>query len=661
MARADQGGWETLTSKAGSICGLVIQRESEIVMQKEHEATESEFIAAELRRQAEEEIVQENVAQSPKDLLMMSHEETWHALHELRVHQIELEIQNEELIKSQAELRAARARYFDLYDLAPVGYVTLSEQGLILEANFTAATLLGVTRGDLVQQPLSRFILKEDLDIFYRLRNQLFDIASTSSLRLLYGQAGQAGALQAYELRLQKKAGTTFWARLEAAVQYPAAGEAQAGTPELRIVLSDITFRKQAEEKLLNQNRTFLQVLNGLNALVYVADMKTYEIVFINTYGQEIWGDIRGKICWQAIQKEQTGPCQVCTNSRLIGPDGNPTEGVVWEFQNTITKQWYDCRDKAIHWPDGRIVRIEIAIDITARKQIEEKLLRSSKLESLGVLAGGIAHDFNNLLGVVQGYMDLVLTDLPPGHVSRQLLLTAMRSVSQTKDLTSRLITFSRGGGPIKEIFDVSEIIREAVQRTVKGTNIRVIFNFRDDLWPAEVDDLQMKQVFNNLTKNAVEATPQGGIMTIQAENALLPAGGVLDLKAGAYLKITFTDEGTGIPEEHLAKIFDPYFSTKRMAAQNGLGLGLAVCYSVLKGHDGHITAQSLPGQGASFVLYIPARPELAKEKEIKKTTSIASRVGPMRVLIMDDDQQVRGLTRAYLERMDYEVTDVQD
>ena len=193
-----------------------------------------------LRKQAEEK-----AAQSPENLDALSPEEIRRALHELRVHQIELEIQNEELRRAQAELETARARYFDLYDLAPVGYVTLSEPGLILEANLTAATLLGAARGDLVKQPLSRFILKEDQDIHYLHRKQLFETHSTSS--------GQAGEPQVCELRLVKKDGAQFWSRVEATIAQD--GE---GAPTCRAVLSDITARKQAEEdkeKLEAQNR----------------------------------------------------------------------------------------------------------------------------------------------------------------------------------------------------------------------------------------------------------------------------------------------------------------------------------------------------------------------------------------------------------------------
>ncbi|MEI6315174.1 MAG: ATP-binding protein [Syntrophus sp. (in: bacteria)] len=496
----------------------------------------------ELRKQAEE-IVRGKAAQSQENIESLSLEETRQTLHDLRVHQIELEIQNEELRRTQMELEAARARYFDLYDLAPVGYVTLSEKGLILEANLTAATMLGVTRSNLLEQPFSRIIPKEDQDIYYQYRKQLFETYSPSSLRLGAGETVHPVAPQVRELRMLKKDGTQFWAHLEATVTHDPS-----------------------------------------------------------------------------------------TNT------GRDVEG-------------------------ASVCRVTIS-DVTIRKRMEEELLRAHKLESLGVLAGGIAHDFNNLMAIVQGYIDLALMDLPLAHVSRQRLLNAMQGIDKTKDLTSRLITFSRGGGPLREIFDLKELIRDTVNNTIKGTEVRVKFDFMENLWPAEADELQMKQVFCNLTKNVVEAMPEGGNLTVQAENVLIQAGDVLDLKEGSYLKITFADEGIGIFEELLSKVFDPYFTTKKMGARNGLGLGLTVCYSVLKNHDGHITVHSLPGKGASFVLYLPAQPELGADlakginvKEVKKTVS----AGMVRVLIMDDEHHIRVIERAYLERMGYEVTDVKD
>lgn len=298
-----------------------------------------------------------------------------------------------------------------------------------------------------------------------------------------------------------------------------------------------------------------------------------------------------------------------------------------------------------------------IVRDITEQKWAEEELLRAKKLEALSVLAGGIAHDFNNLMMVVQGYIDLVLMDTPSDHVSHQRLLAAMKSVEQTKELTSRLITFSRGGGPIMELCDVREIIRDSVHRTVKGSKVRVKFDFMENLWSTEIDILQMKQCFYNLSTNAVEAMPQGGTLTIQAENMVILTGTVLPLKEGSYLKITFNDEGAGIPQEHLLKVFDPYFTTKGMGAQKGMGLGLAVCYSVLKKHNGHISVESQPGQGASFALYLPVRVVQAATKEVIRTMS----PGTGKVLIMDDEPQIRDLERAYLEGLGYAVTDTKD
>ena len=197
--------------------------------------------AAELRWRAEE-IVLEKAAQAPEKLEAPSPEETRRTLHELRVHQIELEMQNEELRRAQAELDAARARYFDLYDLAPVGYATVSEKGLILETNLTAATLLGVARDALVRQPFSRFILKEDQDLYYLHRKQLFETHSASS--------GQAGEPQACELRMVKKDGTAFWGHLAVT-----AAQDADGAPVCRVVMSDVTERKRAEAALLESEQ----------------------------------------------------------------------------------------------------------------------------------------------------------------------------------------------------------------------------------------------------------------------------------------------------------------------------------------------------------------------------------------------------------------------
>ena len=274
---------------------------------------------------------------------------------------------------------------------------------------------------------------------------------------------------------------------------------------------------------------------------------------------------------------------------------------------------WARLEATAVKDADGVPAYRTVISDITLRKQMEADLLCAQKLESLGVLAGGIAHDFNNLMAAVQGYIGLALIALPAGHGVCEKLHNAMHSIDQTKDLTSKLITFSGGGGSHKEIFDVAKILRDAVQSKTKETEVQITFDLMENLWKAEVDELQLRQCFYNLTTNAVEAMPKGGKLKIEAENVLMPASEVIDLKAGYYLKIKFADKGTGIAEGLLPRIFDPYFTTKEMGAQKGAGLGLAVCYSVLENHNGHIAVESSPEKGAAFVLYLPALPDLAK------------------------------------------------
>ena len=231
-------------------------------------------------------------------------------LHDLRVHQIELETQNDDLRQSQVELGDAQARYFDLYDLAPVGYCTLSEKGLIREANLTATNLLGMARGDLVQQPLSRFILKEDQEIFYRIRKQLLDTCSASALQPHPEQAGQAGAVRACELRMLKKDETTFWAHLEAAVQDPVPVEACAGTYEIRIILIDITLRKQAEEALVVEHQRLQPALDEVRTLRGILPICSYckKIRDDNGY----WNRVEKYVSEHSEAKFSHGICPTC-------------------------------------------------------------------------------------------------------------------------------------------------------------------------------------------------------------------------------------------------------------------------------------------------------------------------------------------------------------
>ena len=305
-----------------------------------------------------------------------------------------------------------------------------------------------------------------------------------------------------------------------------------------------------------------------------------------------------------------------------------------------------------------RIILLAVE-DITEHKRTEGELLRTQKLESLGILAGGIAHDFNNLMTVVLGNVQLAMMGLPSNHTSYPLLQAVLQSAEQTRDLTSRLITFSKGGFPIKQISDVSGVLQEVVRKMVKGTVVRGAFDIVKDLWSAKVDENQIRQVFYNLTMNAIEAMPEGGTLTIQAHNTKVHSSDGLPLKEGSYLRIIFADNGTGIAEENLVRIFDPYFTTKGMGNQKGMGLGLSVCYSVLKKHDGHIAVTSRAGGGTAFTLYLPALAEKAHAAKIERVAPPSS--SPNRALLMEDEIHVRALERAFLERLGYEVTETGD
>lgn len=248
-----------------------------------------------------------------------------------------------------------------------------------------------------------------------------------------------------------------------------------------------------------------------------------------------------------------------------------------------------------------------IMVDITDRKTAEDERLKSHALESIGILAGGIAHDFNNLLTAILGNITVAKMFVQPGDKAFGRLADAEQVCLIAGQLSQRLLTFASGGYPVRKIANLSGLIKETAGTILDGSNVSFEFIWPDDLYPLAIDEGQMHQVFNNLVTNARETMPIGGLLTVRGENLHIAAQDSMPLQEGYYVKIGIHDTGAGIPEENLARVFDPYFSTKDTYSQKGLGLGLAVCYSIIKRHDGLITVDSEIGKGTTFTIYIPA------------------------------------------------------
>lgn len=302
--------------------------------------------------------------------------------------------------------------------------------------------------------------------------------------------------------------------------------------------------------------------------------------------------------------------------------------------------------------PDGSAGTVWVFRDVTDAAHLEEERLKATKLESLAVLAGGLAHDFNNVLTAVTGNLQFATLDSSLDAETTEALTAAERACTRAIGLTKQLLTFSKGGAPVKATALISELIRDCTKFALSGSDIRSEFLIADDLWRADVDIGQLSQVVHNLVINAKQAMPAGGAIRVQCSNVNLSAAqvtaGGLPLTPGSYIALSITDEGIGIPPEHLTKIFDPYFTTK--AAGNGLGL--ATSYSIVKAHGGHIAARSTVGQGTCFVIHLPASNKPIPEAAAAET-AVGARTG-RRVLIMDDEEEVSSVASRLLMRLGY-------
>jgi len=297
---------------------------------------------------------------------------------------------------------------------------------------------------------------------------------------------------------------------------------------------------------------------------------------------------------------------------------------------------------------DNRKAVLGVSLDITQRKRLEQELLKSDKLESIGVLAGGIAHDFNNILAGMLGHLTLAEMQTKKNEKLSAKLGKIRGGIERAKHLTQQLLTFSRGGEPVRQPLGLGKLLREAVEFAMSGAQATFNLNVPEDLSCVLGEAGQLSQVISNLAINAVQAMPEGGRFSVEAANVTLAENEIPGLEPGNYVQIKAKDEGEGIPAEVLSSIFDPFFTTKT----RGSGLGLAVAYSIIRNHHGLITADSPPDGGAVFTIYIPATPGEAVRDEALKNQTPAGGTG--RILIVDDEEDIRDALKEMLEHLGY-------
>jgi len=420
---------------------------------------------------------------------------------------------------------------------------------------------------------------------------------------------------------------------------------------------TEVERRKQAHQALQLSQEVLLTILDSIDATIYVADMQTHEILFMNKFMRKAFGgDWTGDQCWQAFRNE-TGPCGDCSNPHLVDDRNRPTGVYSWEGQNPLTERWYMNYDRAIKWTDGRIVRIQIAFDVTEYRHTEEKLRQAQKMESIGTLAGGIAHDFNNLLSVIIGNMELVLGDIAKEDKVHKNLEEIKTAGFRAKEIVAQLLSFSRQTNVEYKPNALVPIIQDAVKflRAAIPTTINIDLNCRIEAVTVLAEPTQIHQVMMNLCTNASQAMEYtGGKIKIELEQVTLDEQvtmGGTPLAAGEYVQLRIADNGPGIETDIIPHIFDPYFTTK--AIGKGSGMGLAVVHGIVKNHNGSIVVDSDRGAGTVFTIHFPLvqdEPVIAPEPVQVLPT------GSENILFVDDEELLVRMGCQQLQRLGYAV-----
>ena len=415
--------------------------------------------------------------------------------------------------------------------------------------------------------------------------------------------------------------------------------------------------RKTMEKALREIEAKYWQLYEYAPAAIYEVDLATGNFLSVNDLACEYIGytkeEFLGLRVWDVLKDDSKEKVIERTEKML---KGEPVPQLA-EYE-IITKDGREICvlvNARIEYENDKPVKTTtVAHDVTEKKRLEQELLKAQKLESLGVLAGGIAHDFNNFLSGIMGNISLAKLEADQGEDILESLDEALRVTSRASALTRQLLVFSKGGAPVKKTASISEVLKDTAVFALRGSKVKCEFDIADDLWPVKVDLGQFSQVLHNLALNAVQAMPQGGTIHLYAGNSTLAARSGLPLEAGRYVRISIRDEGLGIPEAHLSKVFDPYFTTKH----RGSGLGLTMTYTTIQAHNGHIAIDSEMGKGTTIRIYMPASYEELVESEDR---SVRLKKGEGKILVMDDDEAIRNVTEKILLELGYDVSCASD
>lgn len=540
--------------------------------------------------------------------------------------------------RAEESLRASEERFRKVYEEGRFGIAIVNKTFGFEQVNRTFCSMLGYTEVELLRMS------------FKDITHSEFVGSDIEHVRAII-----EGKIQVYKTdkKYLHKNGTVVWAAVVVTAVNNDAGE----FCYFLAMIQDITDRKRAEENLVVEKERLAVTLRSIGDAMIATDLQG-NIVLMNLVAEKLTGwqteEANGKPLLSVFNIVNTYSREQCRNP----VDTILAGGTIVGLGNDTVLLSKDGREIAvgdsgapIRNQDGTITGTVLVFrDVTEKQKADAAVQKTEKLESLGILAAGIAHDFNNLLSGLFGYLDLARECVDHKSDAAQYIDKAFSVFGRTKDLTSQLLTFAKGGAPARKTKDLPPLINDTARFALSGSSVKCEFTMDNHLWQCDVDENQLAQVIDNLIINARDAMPRGGTISITAENLAEGAPLPATLAPGKYVCIKIGDEGTGINPTHLQYIFDPFFTTK----QKGSGLGLAVSFSILQRHNGTLDVESELGKGTTFKLYLPASQGAATPEAEKK--ALMHR-GKGAVIVMDDEDYIREIAGEMLSAMGYTVT----